>query len=323
HPSHQPAGWRAYAAGPKPHRTSPTPTSMTTKRGKPASQRPSGGKKKRAAKRGKKKPSQADLADKFACYQQSVQTPEHEVEFFEQAFRDAFGCRPLTLREDFCGTFAVCCEWVKSRKKRHAVGVDLCGETLEWGRDNNLATLKPVQRERVTLLEQDVRTRADTPVDVLAAQNFSFWFFKRRDEVVEYFRIARDNLNAEGIVVLDMMGGGACYEEGNVDKRKVGKGSAAFRYEWEQARFDPITRDADMYIHFRFKDGSRLDRAFEYHWRFWTLPEVREMLAEAGFRESHVYWEQEDDDGEDTGEYARTASAENADAWVCYVVGVR
>ncbi|MEM8947638.1 MAG: class I SAM-dependent methyltransferase, partial [Planctomycetota bacterium] len=214
-------------------------------------------------------PTQADLADRFDCYQRSVQTPDHEVEFFEQAFRDAFGRRPFTLREDFCGTFAVCCEWVKSRKKRYAVGVDLCGETLQWGRENNLSKLTEMEQARVTLYEDDVRSYADAPVDVLAAQNFSFWFFKRREEVINYFKIARDNLNPEGIMVLDMMGGGACYEEGNVDKRKIGKGKHAFRYEWEQARFDPVTRDADMYIHFRFKDGSRIDKAFEYNWRFW------------------------------------------------------
>ena len=269
------------------------------------------------------KPTLAELADKFVCYQESVQAPEHEVEFFEQAFRDAYGRRPFTLREDFCGTFAVCCEWAKSKKNRLAVGVDLCGDTLQWGRDNNLSKLSKHERARVTLLQDDVRTKAESPVDVLAAQNFSFWFMKQRSEVVEYFKIARDNLRPEGVIVLDMMGGGACYEEGNVDKRKVGKGKKAFRYEWEQARFDPITRDTTMYIHFRFQDGSRIDRAFEYHWRFWTPPEVREMLDEAGFRESHVYWELEDADGEDTGEWRRTKSTENADAWGCYIVGVK
>ena len=278
---------------------------------------------KTAQKPNPSKPTQADLADKFVCYQESVQAPEHEVEFFEQAFRDAYGRRPFTLREDFCGTFAVCCEWVKSRKKRLAVGVDLCGETLRWGREHNLAKLTKHERARVTLAQDDVRSRGEKPVDVLAAQNFSFWFMKRRAEVVDYFRVARDNLRPEGVMVLDMMGGGSCYEEGNVDKRKIGKGKKAFRYEWEQSRFDPITRDADMCIHFRFQDGSRLDRALEYHWRFWTLPETREMLDEAGFRESHVYWEIEDADGEDTGEWERADSAENTEAWVCYVVGVK
>lgn len=269
------------------------------------------------------KPTEAELADKLLCYQKSVQSPDHEVEFFEQAFRDAYGRRPFTLREDFCGTFAVCCEWVKSRKRRTAVGVDLCADTLQWGRDNNLAPLSKDQRRRVALTQNDVRTRGASQVDVLAAQNFSFWFFKQRAEVIDYFKIARSNLKPEGVIVLDMMGGGDCYVEGNVDKRKIGKGKKAFWYEWEQASFDPITRDASMNIHFKFQDGSRLERAFEYHWRFWTIPEVREMLEEAGFSECHVYWELEDEEGEDTGEFERAEKAENCDAWVCYVVGVK
>ena len=269
------------------------------------------------------KPTEADLADKFVCYQKSVQSPEHEIEFFEQAFREAYGRRPFSLREDFCGTFSVCCEWVKSRKKRTAVGVDLCADTLQWGREHNLAQLSKHQRNRVTLVEDDVRSRNGSKYDVLAAQNFSFWIFKRREEVVAYFKDARANLKPEGVMIMDMMGGGDCYIEGQVDKRKIGNGKKAFRYEWEQASFDPITRDTTMYIHFRFQDGSRLDRAFEYHWRFWTLPEVREMLEEAGFSESYVYWELEDADGEDTGEFKRAEQTENCDAWICYVVGVK
>ena len=39
----------------------------------------------------KKKRTLADKADKFVCYQKSVQTPEHEVEFFQQAYREANG----------------------------------------------------------------------------------------------------------------------------------------------------------------------------------------------------------------------------------------
>ena len=273
--------------------------------------------------RPKHQQTQAELADKFACYQRSVQTAEHEVEFFEQAYKDAYGRRPTSLREDFCGTFSVCCEWVKSKKSRTAVGVDLCAETLRWGSENNLSKLKKHQKDRLEVLCDDVRSGNDQPADVLAAQNFSFWIFKTRTEVIEYFKTALSNLQEKGVMILDMMGGGDCYEVGQVDKRKIGKGKKTFRYEWEQAKFNPVTRDASFYIHFRFPDGSRMDRAFEYHWRFWTIPEVREMLAEAGFRETHVYWEQEDDDGEDTGEWKRTSNPENSDAWICYIVAVK
>lgn len=271
----------------------------------------------------KRKRKMAETADRFDLYQQSVQHPDHEVEFFEQAFREEYGRKPLTLREDFCGTFAVCCEWVKSHKKRTAVGVDLCPETLEWGKRRNLARLKKSQQSRITILEQDVRQRDKPRVDVLAAQNFSFWIFKTRAEVIDYFRIARANLNKDGIMVMDMMGGGGCYAEEQTDKRTIVKGKNGFQYQWEQARFNPITSDCSFLINFKFPDGSKIKRAFEYHWRFWTIPEVREMLDEAGFRGSYVYWEHEDEDGEDSGEWERSAEAPSHDSWIAYIVAVR
>ena len=69
-----------------------------------------------------------------------------------------------------------------------------------------------------------------------------------------------------------------------------------FTYIWEQASFNPIDGMMDCHIHFTFPDGSRMDRAFSYRWRLWTLPELREMLAEAGFRDIVVYWEGTDED---------------------------
>ena len=266
----------------------------------------------------------AERADKFDLYQQSVQTPEHEVEFFEQAYREAYNRKPKTLREDFCGTFAVCCHWVQSGKDRTAVGVDLCSETLQWGRDHNLALLKPKQQQRVRLLEQDVRDGNTEPVDILAAQNFSFWIFKTRSEVIEYFKIARSHLAEHGIMVMDMMGGGECYTERHTDKRTIKKGRKGFAYHWTQESYNPITADATFSISFKFPDGSKLKRAFEYHWRFWTIPEVREMLAEAGFRESQVYWEREnEEDPELDGGWYRCGSADSDPSWISYIVGIK
>ena len=220
-------------------------------------------------------------------------------------------------------TFAICCEWVASNPRRTALGVDLCGETLQWGRENNLGRLTDAQQRRVRLQEQDVRKRNRPTVDVLAAQNFSFWIFKTRQEVVDYFRIARSNLRAQGIMVMDMMGGGECYQEELVDKRTIVKGKKGFKYHWEQASFNPVNADATFYISFKFADGSKLKRAFEYHWRFWTIPEVREMLREAGFKESHVYWETEDEDGEDSGQWERAETAPSNPSWICYIVAVK
>ena len=160
-------------------------------------------------------------------------------------------------------------------------------------------------------------------VDVLAAQNFSFWIFKTRAEVIDYFKMARANIKSDGIMVMDMMGGGDCQIEGHVDKRVIKKGKRGFRYYWKQDSYNPINHDASFSISFKFKDGSWIKRAFEYHWRFWSIAEVREMLAEAGFKESHVYWETEDEDGEDTGEFERRDSVPSAPCWIAYIVAVR
>lgn len=268
----------------------------------------------------KEKKTLAEKADKYDCYQLSVQTPDHEVEFFTRAYRDCFASSPISLREDFCGTFAICCQWAQSSPDRTAVGVDLCEETLQWGRDHNLQSIDESARDRVTLVQDDVRTQGD-PVDVVSAQNFSFWIFKTRVEVVEYFRVVFANLKPNGVFVMDMMGGSECLEEGHTDKRKIKGGKKGFRYEWEQARFDPITHDATFRIHFQFADKSKLRNAFVYEWRFWTMPEVREMLAEAGFDRSWVYWENEDDDGEGDGTYDRAANGTADPSWICYVVG--
>ena len=46
-------------------------------------------------------------------------------------------------------------------------------------------------------------------------------------------------------------------------------------------------------------------------------------ITGAGFRESHVYWELEDDDGEDTGIWERSESAPSNPSWIAYVVAVK
>ena len=278
--------------------------------------------KKRKSDRPKKRKrrSQADKADKYKLYLASVQEPEVEVKFFDRAYKSFNDKKkPRVLREDFCGTFAICCEWAK-KKDRIAIGVDLDPEPLDWGRKHNLAKLSKKAQERVTLLQEDVRTVSETKADVLAAQNFSFWIFKARDELRRYFEIARENLAPGGILVTDMMGGSECLEEDHEDEREYD----GFNYIWLQERFDPITHDARFSISFEFPDGSKMKKAFRYDWRFWTIPEVREVLLEAGFSQVHVYWEgTEKNSDEGNGVFKKRRSAEADPAWIAYVVAQR
>jgi hypothetical protein len=102
-----------------------------------------------------------------------------------------------------------------------------------------------------------------------------------------------------------------------------------FTYHWEQASYDPVTHETLCHIHFSFSDGSKMERAFTYDWRLWTIPEIREILLEAGFTRARVYWEEmeEDEDDDDemvgTGDFVEVEHAENQEAWLCYIVGER
>ncbi len=273
-------------------------------------------KDKKKRKRGR---SLADKADRYDLYQKSVQEPSCEVEFFDRIFRKQFGRPPLILREDFCGTAAVCCEWVNSRDDRRAIGVDLDPETIQWCRDHNFKDLKADARARIEFHVDDVRHLHEPKAHVLAAQNFSFFCFKTRDALRLYFEAARQNLDEQGLLVLDMMGGSEVMLEDHSDTSK----KKGFTYIWEQARFDPITHDCLFHIHFRFRDGSRIRKAFTYQWRLWSLPEVQELLLEAGFSAADVYWEGVDQDGEGDGVFRKRKHGTADPSWIAYVVGVR
>ena len=272
----------------------------------------------------------AERADRYRLYQLSVQGTDADCDFFEQAYREAFDAKPHRLWEDFAGAFAVCCAWVRRGKKRTAVAVDLDPEPLAWGRGNNLTDLPAKKRGRVEALEGNCLdaslSEGRPPADVVAAQNFSFWVFKTRAEVVAYFRVALGRLGGRGVLVLDMMGGTDCTLEENVDERAVEGADepvGTFTYLWEQVSFNPITHDATFRIGFRFRDGSSIPTAFAYDWRFWGIPEVVEMLAEAGFDDSRVYWSEEDGDGRDTGRWVQATDARQDPAWLAYVVGIK
>ncbi len=263
----------------------------------------------------KKQRTLAERADKYRLYQLSVQGTDADCDFFEQAYGDAFDAKPHRLWEDFAGAFAVCCEWVKRGKKRTAVAVDLDPEPLAWGRKHNRKDLPEKKRDRIEVIEGNCLDAALSdgrePADVVAAQNFSFWIFRTRADVIAYFRVALSRLGDEGVLVLDMMGGTDCTLEENVDERAVdgaGKPIGTFTYLWEQVSFNPITHDAVFRIGFRFRDGSSIPTAFRYEWRFWSIPEVREMLLEAGFDDTAVYWSVEDEDKNDTGAVGASAT---------------
>lgn len=262
----------------------------------------------------------ASRADPYDLYQRAVQQPEADVRTLSRIFRNTYGREARILREDFCGTAAVACAWVRSRRDRTARAIDLDERPLIWGALHNQLRLPPRARGRLQLVQGDVRRVVGPPADVVAAQNFSFCVFRTRSELGRYFRAAFRALGTRGILVLDVLGGADTQREHRVESRDEGE----FRYLWEQKRFDPVAQRGVFSIHFRFRDGSTLRDAFTYDWRLWTIPELRELLVEAGFRRTEVHWENADHvRGGGNGVYRRVESAPADAVWVAVVVGIK
>jgi len=254
-------------------------------------------------------------ADRHALYELSVQEVSHEYDFINKTFRDIRGYNAHSLREDFCGTAKMCCEWVSHRVKNTAVGVDIDPEVLAWGKKHNLGKLKSDARKRITLLQSDVNQAKTKPAQVILAMNFSFQLFKQRESLRNYFKSVQKSLADDGVFFLDAFGGYEAYSE--TEEKTKHKG---FTYIWEQEAYNPITGDMTCHIHFHFPDKSRLRKAFTYEWRLWTLPEIRELLEEANFSKVTVYWEGTDEEsGEGDGIYSPSLQGDADPSWVCYL----
>lgn len=261
----------------------------------------------------------ASQADRHHLYQESVQDTESEIDFVEETWA-LLRKRPAgLLREDFCGTANTACEWIQRDPQHWAIGVDLDGEVLRWGRENNLEQLDREQQARIRLLQEDVLDVSTELADIVLAMNFSYYLFLTREDLRDYFRSVHAGLADDGIFFLDAYGGYDAPREIEEERECDG-----FTYVWEQASFNPIDGLMTCNIHFRFPDDSRMDNAFSYHWRLWTLPEIRELLIEAGFSDVSVYWEGTDTKtNEGNGIYEPSETGDADPGWVCYIVAQR
>ena len=257
----------------------------------------------------------AATADRHVLYEKSVQSVEPEIDFVDETFSRSRGRVARYLREDFCGTGNTSCEWVRRRPGNYAVGVDLDPEVTAWGLKHHVESLSDEQKSRIALVNDNVLTVSTQPQDVILAMNFSYFIFKTRETLKSYFSNVHAALIEDGILFLDCFGGYDAYRE-----MKEKTTYSDFTYVWEQAAFNPITHDMRCHINFKFRDGSSIKPAFTYEWRLWSLPELRELLTEAGFKNVTVFWQGWDENQEEgNGEFDPVTDADADAGWICYL----
>jgi SAM-dependent methyltransferase len=255
--------------------------------------------------------------DKFELYLQSVQMPKEDAQFLVRRFRQIAG-RPLrVLREDFCGTANLLCEFVKMNPANQGIGIDSDAKPLRWCKTHNFKQMNSSQQCRISLLQENVLRARTKPVDMIVALNYSYSVFHTRDELLHYLKKAHTSLIGGGVFLLDVHGGSSVpVEDQEVWDLK------GFQYVWDVSKFDPITHRMICKIHFAFPDGTASRNAFVYDWRLWTLPELRELFEAAKFRNIHVLWEGTDPETNmGNGLLRRVKQGHAEGAWYAMVVG--
>lgn len=255
------------------------------------------------------------LFDKYELYRRAVQSAENDVVFIQDTYKELKRKSPRTFREDFCGTFALSTEWIKLNPRHEAMGIDLDPEPMAYGRQHYLSKLKPEQQRRMKLLEGNVLDPSLPKADVVVAMNFSYFCFKQRELLKKYFSNVVKTLNKDGIFLVDIFGGSQCY--GAIEDTIRHEG---FTYYWDQTNFDPVTNEALFHIHFRV-GGKKIEQVFTYDWRLWSIPEIRDIMHEVGFRKTHIYWEGTAKDGSGDGNFTRVDHGESCESWIAYIVG--
>lgn len=267
--------------------------------------------------------------DRHVLYEAAVQGVEYDLDLFQRIYRRHRGRGFTRLREDFCGTAALACAWARRRRDNEAWAVDIEREVLDWTREHRLPRLRSAA-ERVHLMRADVRATGTPKVDFVCAMNFSYWVFKRRRDLVDYFRSVRRSLRPGGVFACNAFGGTGAEkpleERTRIPPSRSPQGDhvPAFTYVWQQVSFNPIDHHLVCDIHFRFRNGVVMKSAFHYDWRLWTLPEIEDAMREAGFRAVHFYiegWDNQRDRPDDT--YRLRKRFENQHGWLACVVGLR
>lgn len=254
--------------------------------------------------------------EKYSFYEASVQNPEADIEFINKEYNKIYNRNPVSLREDFCGTGMLACMWVKQSENHRAYGIDLDLEPITYGIDHHYFELSHKEQSQMRYIRGNVLDNYDFKTEVLVAFNFSYYLFKDRNLLLQYFKNARKHLAKDGLFLIDLFGG--------LETRQALEEKKKFKthtYIWDCEKYNPLTSDVFYSIHFiDHKKKKTYKRVFEYDWRMWDAKELLDVLKDAGFSHSQIYWEGVDKDGYGNGKFKVSNKAENCESWVTYIV---
>lgn len=258
--------------------------------------------------------------DKYFLYTHSVQGAEHDAELLWKILRtcsDGNLPKNPTLQEDFCATAMLCYEWAKLGPNHRATGIDLDSAALSWGAEHHADSLSKAQLANVEMIHGDVLDNHNVRSNVICALNFSYFFIKERERLKEYFVASRKALAKNGLLILDAFGG-PDYLVSHINQRR--NKEEKFNFWWEIETFDAINNQIKCHLHFQRDGESRKNRVFSYDWRLWSIPELTDILHEAGFKNVQYWAEGLTSKGNGNGKFKPIHSEKDCRTWITYLI---
>lgn len=236
------------------------------------------------------------VVNRLDLYELCVQDPAMESAFV----RAVHGGNPTTLGEDFCGPASVARAWCGLSPRHRAVAIDRDAGPLaharERAKEHDALAESPIG-PRLVLKRGDVLRVSATPsvmVDAIAAFNFAVCELHERRDLVRYLNGALRRLRPRGVLAADLYAGTEQFSVGTY-RKSIRTPDGVVKYSWEQRQADPFSARVVNAIHFELppsgtvRGPTRLIDAFVYHWRLWSIAELRDAMHEAGFASTQVH----------------------------------
>lgn len=238
-------------------------------------------------------PAASEVAPtRWRLYEHCVQNIPMTLRMVEAMHATGSRAAPRTLHEDFSGSAAFAHAWCQSNPKRSALAIDMDPEAHADG------TPHPrLKRFTADLSRLPRITPAPSKADAIYAGNFATCELHTRDALVAYLTRARQRLAPGGVFVCDLYAGPGAWRTGSTrvihpPLPELPKYRVA--YTWHQREADLISGLVANAIDFELLNSRgvavhELVNAFDYHWRLWSISEMRDAMAHAGFGEVDVY----------------------------------
>ena len=137
----------------------------------------------------------------YELYTLAFQNPEKDMSLLRDAFMKQLKLMPVILREDFCGSFANCREWIHIQPQNVAIGIDIDPVLAKYAEATRLS-MPDDESNRFSYIPGDVLDVTLPSGDIIAALNSSFCVFKQRQLFKHYLEKCFHSIDVVGMMAL-------------------------------------------------------------------------------------------------------------------------